>query len=719
MISNIRKIYLRDLRAIFHHKAAFITILALCILPSLYTLVNVGAIWNPYSTKKTEQIPVAVVSEDKGASLDSKQLNFGDQVIKSMKDNKQIGWRFVDRKTADTKLRSGKYYGEIILPADFSKKLTSIASSNPERANVIFKTNTKNSPMGVKITETAAESLTTEIKNKFIYQISETIFSYLNNAGTKLNSKKSEILQLKDMIVALGDGMDLATDSLNTIQDTANGMATALTSLNAVNQAAESNNSLQAIADGGTSSLRNARSSLNSASEVVNDNLKQLNTRQQRVGELVDQISSASTQQGKARLSETARNLKTEVSVLKGQTKALSAFLGAFDSKNQSVNNMKKQLSSLDGKLSSQEANIRSLQNSLNGSNQNLQAAVARLTASNRQISNRISSSLISNNQQAKAAIDQMIASSIDSSNKASAILGSVGRIKQLNSEATNNAISSNKLIADSAGKLSSRLNESRKQIETISNKLKLTDNSDIAEIINVLQSNPTLIAGDLTTLFNVKSESIYRVATFGEAFAPSYMALSIWVGCTMLIAVLRTTVPDRRRFRHVSRHEEYFGKMLIFSTISLVQTAIIITSTILVLHVHIANLFVILMTGLFVSLAFSTLIYTAASVFGNLGTAMMVMLVALQLAGSGAMYPVQLNPLVFRILQPLFPFTYGVGAFREAIGGVNIESIGVDFFILGLMFFIAIFIGVVLKVRIKRVSDKLKRALEDTGIGG
>ncbi|AQW20824.1 hypothetical protein PL11_002285 [Lentilactobacillus curieae] len=718
MIRNIRKIYLRDIKAIFKHKAALLTLTALCILPSLYTLVNVGAIWNPYSTQETERIPVAVVNQDKGANFNGEQLNFGKQVIKSLKSNKKIGWRFVDSATAERKLKQGKYYAEIVLPKDFSSKLTSIASNNPQKANVTFKTNTKNSPMGVKITETAAQSLVTEIKKKFVFQINETIFSYLNNAGNKLSNKQANILQLKDLIIALNDGMTLATGSLSAINDTANGMTTALSQLKVVNQAAQGNNSLQEIADGNTGTLQNTRQSLNSASKTVKDNLSQINQRQARVDGLVSQLNSALKQRNQSRISSLSQAAKSEVDIIKSQTKILAAFLSAFDSNNSQIKSLTNQLNSATGRLSSESSALRSLQASTNGSAASISSAVDRVISSNQQVRRQLNNSITGSLNSASGAIDSMVANAIDSSQKASSILGSVNRVKQLNDNAIDSAISGNKLIANSTNKLAKQLDAYKGDIATISNKLKLTSNGDIAEILSILQSNPKLLAGDLTTLFNVKSESIYRVATFGEAFAPSYMALSVWVGCTMLIAVLKTTVPKRRRFRQVSRHEEYFGKMLLFWTLSLIQTFIIITSTILVLHVHVANVFVVYLVGMFVSLTFSTMIYTAASLLGNLGTALMVMLVALQLAGSGAMYPVQLNPLIFRIIQPLFPFTYGVGAFREAIGGINIQSLGVDFFFLTFMSAVAILLGSILKIRIKRVSDKLNKAFKETGIG-
>ncbi len=87
---------------------------------------------------------------------------------------------------------------------------------------------------------------------------------------------------------------------------------------------------------------------------------------------------------------------------------------------------------------------------------------------------------------------------------------------------------------------------------------------------------------------FNVKDENIYPVSTFGSAFSPTYMALSIWVGCAMLVAVLHTSVPKYHKFKNLKPREEYIGKMLLFNTLSMIQTVIIILTTVFILHVHV-----------------------------------------------------------------------------------------------------------------------------------
>ena len=78
-MKNIIKIFRDDLKDIFSNSAVIIVLIALAILPSLYAWFNIKASWDPYGN--TSNISVAVVNNDKGATLFDKKLNMGDRLI--------------------------------------------------------------------------------------------------------------------------------------------------------------------------------------------------------------------------------------------------------------------------------------------------------------------------------------------------------------------------------------------------------------------------------------------------------------------------------------------------------------------------------------------------------------------------------------------------------------------------------------------------------------
>ncbi|KRL17568.1 YhgE Pip domain protein [Lentilactobacillus rapi DSM 19907 = JCM 15042] len=720
MVKNIKLIYQRDLKSIFKYKAALLTITALCVLPCLYTLVNVKALWNPYNTQEVSRIPVAVVNNDQGAKLQGKQFNFGDKIVANMKQNHQIGWRFVDSKTAKTKLRAGKYYAEVEIPSNFSADLTSITSSNPTKAQINYTANTKSSPMGDKITETAAKTLVSTVKKQFVYQVNATIFSYLNVAGDKASSKQAEILNLKDLIISLGDSMELATGSLGDISDTSNSLAMAFSELKPVISASQNVNVAGTIGSTNGELINSIDQSVNRSFNNVGTELKGAQANAKRLATLSKQLSAASAAHNRSQVNNLAGKMVAQINLVRGQLTPLISYLKTVNKSHPttSVTNLINSLTSVEQLLNTQHQQVTALKRGLNsGSTVNAGAqqrvvnhaysTMAKLNGSLQQYNNHVHNDL--------NAIQRQLNST---TNRTAGILSDVKKVRNLNEKSLDTVIRGNQLIGDSTGKLENQLLQYKDVILNASNQLKLTSDNNIADIISVLQNNPKLMGNALAEPFNVKDENIYPVSTFGSAFSPTYMALSIWVGCAMLVAVLHTSVPKYHKFKNLKPREEYIGKMLLFNTLSMIQTVIIILTTVFILHVHVESLFLMLMVGVVTSLTFSVIVYTMASVFGNLGKALAVMMVAVQLAGSGAMYPVQLNPLIFRIMQPIFPFSYSVSGFREAIGGPNVGTVIVDFSVLICMLIGGLLIGLFLKKSLKRVTDRLLGDFVRSGIG-
>ncbi|WP_243685957.1 YhgE/Pip domain-containing protein [Lentilactobacillus rapi] len=368
MVKNIKLIYQRDLKSIFKYKAALLTITALCVLPCLYTLVNVKALWNPYNTQEVSRIPVAVVNNDQGAKLQGKQFNFGDKIVANMKQNHQIGWRFVDSKTAKTKLRAGKYYAEVEIPSNFSADLTSITSSNPTKAQINYTANTKSSPMGDKITETAAKTLVSTVKKQFVYQVNATIFSYLNVAGDKASSKQAEILNLKDLIISLGDSMELATGSLGDISDTSNSLAMAFSELKPVISASQNVNVAGTIGSTNGELINSIDQSVNRSFNNVGTELKGAQANAKRLATLSKQLSAASAAHNRSQVNNLAGKMVAQINLVRGQLTPLISYLKTVNKSHPttSVTNLINSLTSVEQLLNTQHQQVTALKRGLN-----------------------------------------------------------------------------------------------------------------------------------------------------------------------------------------------------------------------------------------------------------------------------------------------------------------------------------------------------------------
>ncbi|MGF2384556.1 YhgE/Pip family protein [Lentilactobacillus otakiensis] len=720
MFKNIKLIYQRDLKSIFKYKAALLTITALCVLPCLYTLVNVKAIWNPYTSQEVSKIPVAVVNNDQGTTVQGKQMNLGNQIIAQLKHNNQIGWRFVDAKTAQKKVRAGKYYAEIRIPKNFSADLGSIISSNPKKAHIDYIADTKASPMSYKITEAASKTLLNTIKKQFVYQVNSTIFSYLNIAGKKAGDNESEILNLKDLIINLGDSMELATNTLGDISETSSGLAMVFSELKPVIATSQDVNINQAIGSSNKDLIQSVNHSVNQSFGNVQTSLNSVQSDAKRLQTQTDQLSKMTSATSRGQANSLAGQIRSQIQLLRGQITPLISYLQTINKNRHltGVTNLISQLNDVKNILDRQSRQVSQLERSLSAGNTASANTLHQISSQSYSTAAMLNHSLSSYNQQVKSELNGIQQNLMSASSKASGILNNVNDIQNLNEKSLDTVISGNKLVSSSTGDLENQLLQYKGVILQASNQLKLTSDNNIADIISILQNNPKLMGNALAQPFNVKDENIYRVSSFGEAFAPTYMALSIWVGCAMLVAVLHTSAPKYHRFKNLRPREEYIGKMLLFNTLSMIQTMIIVLSTVFILRVHVESLFLMVMIGVASSLTFSVIVYTMASVFGNLGKALAVMMVAFQLAGSGAIYPVQLNPLFLRIIQPIFPFSYSVSGFREAVGGPNVGTVVLDFFVLICMLIGGLIVGLFMKDFFKRVTARLLNDFTKSGIG-
>ena len=76
------------------------------------------------------------------------------------------------------------------------------------------------------------------------------------------------------------------------------------------------------------------------------------------------------------------------------------------------------------------------------------------------------------------------------------------------------------------------------------------------------------------------------------------------------------------------------------------------------------------LLASLLTGLTFSLLIYTFTLSFGDIGKAGSVVLLVMQVAGTGGTFPIECAPKFFRAVYPLLPFTHSMAALRESVGG-------------------------------------------------
>ena len=121
------------------------------------------------------------------------------------------------------------------------------------------------------------------------------------------------------------------------------------------------------------------------------------------------------------------------------------------------------------------------------------------------------------------------------------------------------------------------------------------------------------------------------------------------------------------------------------------------------------------IVTGAVTSLTFSLLIYSLTISFGDIGKAICVILLVVQVAGSGGTFPIEVAPKFFRTVYPLLPFNYSMGAMRETIAGMYGNTYWTEISKLLLFLIPSLILGLILRKPIIKLNNFVIEKLEET----
>ncbi|WP_050607451.1 YhgE/Pip domain-containing protein [Clostridium niameyense] len=715
-MKNIFKIYKRDIKSTVKNPITILIVLGICFLPSLYAWVNIAACWNPY--ENTSTVPIAVVNKDKNVLENGKKINVGNEVIKELKKNTALNWKFVNSKDANLGVVSGNYYAMIEIPEDFSKNLTSILHSDkPKKPTIIYKVNTKSNPVAGKITGVAKSEIVNNINSNFVNTVNKTVFYYLNQAGKKAEDNKDNILKLKKGVIELNSNLDSIKSALDTVSS--HGTTLSEFSTNLKKTMPSINNGLNSVKKG-TVNTQNLISNVKKDLDVSFSNTQLiLNEIQGESNKLKSLIYTLKTENKDKK--NIIYNAITTIDHINNNVNSLISYLENISKvykENKNIPNIISSLNKLKEDLNAEKEQLNKLQNNINDTSNLSEEIFNSLNDKTNNIENQVSNSLTTYSNAVRPSLNNIANNLIASTENASSILdSSQGMFNQIDN-LLNYSSEGSKLAVDTSKNLSLKLEEFKGLIGNLSNELKKVDNNDLNKIITIFQTNPELMGNFVANPFNLKEESIYKVENYGSGMAPIYTTLSLWVGALILTSIFKTTLSKFEDSENITLKEEYLGKMLFFITIAVIQGLIVALGDKFLLGVQTSNLLLLLLFAIISSLTFSIIVYTLVSILRNVGKALSIILLVIQIAGCGGSYPIQVDPVFFRILQPFFPFTYSVNGFREAIAGPLVSKVLVDLVALITFALVTVLIGYLLKTPLNPLVDKFEEKFEESGIG-
>lgn len=719
-MKKILSIYTQDLNRIVHNWPALVIILGLIVLPSLYAWFNIESSWDPYSN--TSGIKVAVVSEDEGAEVLGISINAGEKIIETLHTNNKIGWVFTDKTDALSGVNKGRYYASIIIPADFSAGLATVLSDTPTKPELDYYVNEKKNAIAPKITSKGATSIVSEISSTFVKTANGVIFQAFNELGITLEEElpsiekfKSLLFRFEKMMPDLSSAADTALLDAADLKKMVTQAEAALPGIEqAANQASEFSANL-------AEALPKVQTALEGVSPQIKQNITLINQTASSVLTAIETLQKVDLTPDE--ITQQLDQIETKLNFLLKLTEDALSWMSAVQNflPENTYTSIRAKLEELSDKVTSQlniVGNVRqAIEEGLDPSEQlNKLHTIAEETASiSGNILNRYDSEIAPS---IKTAIEKAASTAQSANQTLQTAVEALPRIGDILADAEKGLTTGSEALTT----VKSDLPAVEKKITEIADTIREFERTgNLQEVIDLLKNDFQSESSFFASPVILKENSLYPIPNYGSAMSPFFTTLSLWVGALLLVSLLSVEVHEENHAKEESLHNEgtsskrayrpyqvYFGRYLTFVTLALLQSLVVTLGDIFLLQAYVHDPGPFVLFGLLISGVFMMIVYTLVSVFGNVGKAMAIVLLVLQLGGAGGTFPIEVTPPFFQFIHPFLPFTYGISLMREATGGILGEVVTKDILVLLLISGLFILLGLLLKGPINHLAAPL-----------
>ncbi|WP_346876597.1 MULTISPECIES: YhgE/Pip domain-containing protein [unclassified Clostridium] len=360
---NFLKIAGKDIKSIFKNRFIRVSVIAIIIVPLLYSLLYLDAFWDPYA--RIQDMTIAVVNEDGGALLDGEQVNYGEDIVENLKGNEEVGWDFTSNEKANEGLEKQGYYAKFVIPEDFSESVVAAKEGKPQVADLQFVCNEKKNFLAAQINSQVEKLL----KEEIVGTISN---NYVTVAFDKLYEAKDGFIKAADGSEKLYNGIGELNEKVPMLAEGANklgdGSAQLKDGQGALNSGIKSINNGLSEVNSKVPTLGLGVDKLYSGSQQVTNGLSEVNSKVPALGSGVDKLYDGSQQvtNGLSEANSKVSNLSPGVNKLYDGSGALTggskSLYSAFNTRiYPNVNLLKDGANKLNGKLKDGESRVKKL----------------------------------------------------------------------------------------------------------------------------------------------------------------------------------------------------------------------------------------------------------------------------------------------------------------------------------------------------------------------
>ncbi len=710
-MKNIINVFKRDLKKIFTNWVAIIILCGLIILPATYAWFNIKASWDPYGS--TNGIKIAVVNQDKGTELKNNKINIGDKLVEELSTNNKIGWVFTDAEKADRGVKKGTYFASIVIPENFSSNLVSPLNKTISKPQLIYTVNESANAIAPKITDKGVASIKEKVDKTVAETVNGAIFRVLNDLGIEYESNQEKVRTMIDAVYKVNDNLPKIEEIINLAYE-------GTISLDAFNK------KINAVIPNFETTLSDIDTTLNNGKNVIDKTKENINT----VGPLIKEdliiadniIKGAQSLLDNVSKEDALTVLQALDTKIKKAEKVVDADIKLLESINKILHT--DQMTAKIEKLKQVQTTLQAIEAEINkgiedinnggaveSAIQSIKTKLANLDKLLTEVIDNFDTTII---PAINASLDRL-----DSiAGESSALIGETQNVMPDVKNILGKLSRGTELTQEELVLVKEKFPAFKESFGALTQKIRAFDNEDeINKAMDLLTGDWKGRAGFIANPIEVETNKLFSVPNYGSAMSPFYTTLALWVGCLILISILTLDPKPLKDDVPLKPLEKYFGKYLLFTFIAILQGATVTLGDIFILKTYVLNPMYFVLFGMFTSFIFVTIIYSTVSVFGNVGKAICIIFLVLQVAASGGTFPVEVMSGFFQAINPYLPFKYAIEAMRGLVGGIVPELIQRDLLIL-MAFAIGFMIFAVLtKGKINILADKFHKKASESGI--
>ena len=708
---NILTIIKRDIKALLTHFFPLVIAIGLCMLPPLYAWFNIYSNWDPYGN--SSNVKIAVASEDVGWTDDEtgESYNAGNEVLDSLRENDSIDWVMLDssEKAVDG-VKSGAYYAAVVLSDDFSRNMYHGFMDGLKQPTITYYENEKKNAVAAKITDTAVSTLKNSIDQMYVEIVVSTLFEDADKVEDRVTGSDAESGSDSDtpkLINTFSDRIDDVNENIKAYKLLLTSLTAADERLNTSLQDADADlDSLQQKAGSASDTLADKTASgvLDDMNKIASDVDSDLRNLQDALDRVQNAADSSEKQDAYAMVEKNLRNIRSK----------LNSMIDSLSKLKPHTHLLQNKVNRIITKLQSQVSDINKILDLMDDVSGDIDSGLSSLDRTLQQKINRLHDSY--NNTILPAvedAVDTIDGALQDGSTALGSISEDIAVMRQIVSGTRQSVTDLNGVMSNT----SQSLDDISKDLDDLKNELNgLTERELLQKILDFMHGDPEGYGKFLAEPVEIESEAVYPVENYGSGVAPFYTTLALWVGCIFLLALMKIT-PSTEGLKNPRPYQLFFGRFGILFLLGQLQWVVIYIGNIYVLKtqcIHPGRMF---LTGAVTSFTFMLLCYAVTLAFADLGKAIIVVIVVLQIAGSSGTYPIEVLPEFFQKVYVFFPFPYAINAMRECMFGYYENDYII--YMLQLLAFAAaaLLLGLVIRMPFINVKNFMQQRMKDTGM--